>query len=111
MVALVATGCPVVLNLKRKPERTMTMRKTIIFGAVAALLGLAATAQASNDHAERAMRNGGQTTYADTDDRGELAEHRTQERAEYRGRDRDGDAYEHGKKARERKDRERNDHD
>jgi len=73
------------------------MRKTIIFGAVAALLGLAATAQASNDHAERRM-NGEQTTSTDTDNRGEKAEHRM--------RDRD-DAYEHSKEARERNERER----
>lgn len=86
------------------------MRKTIIFGAIAAVLGLAATAQASSDDAERAIRNGG-VTYADTDDRGETAEHRTRERAEYRVRDRDHDAYEHRNKVRERKHRERYDRD
>jgi len=85
------------------------MRKTIIFGAIAALFGVVAAAQAS-DHAERTMKNGGQMTYADTDDRGETAEHRARERAEDGVRDRD-DAYEHGKVARERKHRERNDRD
>jgi hypothetical protein len=83
----------------------MTMRKTIIFGAIAALFGLVAAAQAG-DHAERTMKNGGQITYADTDDRGE---HKTRERAEYSVRGRDDDSREHGKEAREREHRERND--
>jgi hypothetical protein len=88
----------------------MTMRKTIIFGAIAALFGLMAAAQAS-DHAERALRNGGQATYVDTDDRSEIAEHKMRERAGYGVRDRDDDAYEHGKEAREREHRERHDRD
>jgi hypothetical protein len=86
------------------------MRKTIIFGAIAALFGLVAAAQA-NDHAERTMKNGGRITYTDADDHGELAEHRARERAEHRVRDRDDDAYEHSREARERKYRERNDRD
>ena len=78
------------------------MRKTIIFGAIAALFGLVAVAQASNDHAERAMRNGGQITYADTDDRSEAAEPGMRERAEHRIRNRDDDSREHGKEVHER---------
>jgi hypothetical protein len=85
------------------------MRKTIIFGAIAALFGLVAAAQASDDHAKRATRNAGQMTYADTDDRGETAEHRMRERAEHGVRYRvDDDAYEH---SREREHRKRNDRD
>jgi hypothetical protein len=111
MVALVAAGGPIAATRNGNPERTMTMRKTIIFGAIAALLGLAATAQASDDHAERTMRNGGQTTHVETEGRGETAEHKTRERAEYSVRDRDDDAYEHRKEAHEREHRERHDRD
>lgn len=78
------------------------MRKTIIFGAIATLFGLAVAAQASDDHAERAMRNGGQTTHVETEGRGEMAEHKDRERAEYRVRDRGDDSREHSKEARER---------
>jgi hypothetical protein len=81
----------------------MTMRKTIIYGAIATLLGLAAAEASNND--ERAMRNGGRMTYADTDDRGETAEHKMRERAEHGGRHRDDDSREHGKDAREREHR------
>jgi hypothetical protein len=112
MVALVAAGGPVARTRNGNLERTTTMRKTIIFGAIAALFGLVAAAQASNDHAERAMRNGGQITYMDTDDRGETAEHKMRERAEHGVRERDDDAYEHGRKAREHRERrERHDRD
>lgn len=79
------------------------MRKTIIFSAIAALLGFVAVAQASDNYAERAMRNGGQTTYADADDRHEAAEHKMRGRAEYR--DRDDDANEHREEAHEREHR------
>ena len=50
-------------------------------------------------------------TYVDTDGRGEIAEHKTRERAEYSVRHRDYDAYEHGKEAREHDHREQNDRD
>ncbi len=78
------------------------MRKTIIFGAIAALFGLAAVAQAANDQAKPAMKDAGQITQkADTDSRGEKAEHKNKMRAE--ARERDDDTREHGKKeARER---------
>ena len=76
------------------------MRKTIIFGAIAALFGLAAAAQA-NDQAKPAMQDGHQITQkADTDGRGEKAEAKKGERAEVG--ERDDDAREHGKEARER---------
>jgi hypothetical protein len=87
------------------------MRKTIIFCAIAALFGLVAAAQASNDDAEQAMRKGGQMTYADTDDRGETAAHKMRERAEHGVRDRDHDAYEHNKEALKHEYRKRNDRD
>jgi hypothetical protein len=86
------------------------MRKTIIFGAVAALFGLVAAAQANNDDVQPPMTSG-QVTHSDHDDDGDTAEHRVRERAEYRVRDRDHDAYERSKKARERKHREHNDRD
>ncbi len=77
------------------------MRKTIIFGAIAALFGLAAAAQASNDQAKPATKDGAQITQkAETEGRGEMAEHKTKARAEVR--ERDDDAREHGKEARER---------
>jgi hypothetical protein len=87
------------------------MRKTIIFGAIAALFGLVAAAQASNDRDERTMRNGGQTTYADTDDRDERAEHKMRERAEHGVRDRDDDYRERGYEAHGRDHHDRNDRD
>lgn len=82
------------------------MRKTIIFGAIAALLGLAATAQASNDQDERAMRKGGQFTYTDSDDRDKAAAHEMHERAEHGMRNRHH-SREHGKEAHEREHRSR----
>jgi hypothetical protein len=77
------------------------MRKTIIFGAIAALLGLAATAQASNDQAERAMRKGGQISHSDSHHRGRTAGHEMHERAEHGERHRDH-SREHGKESHER---------
>jgi len=77
------------------------MRKTIIFGAIAALFGLVAAAQASNDDAKPGMKDDSHITrHVETEGRGELAEHRNRERAEYR--EGDDDAYEHGKESRER---------
>jgi len=77
------------------------MRKTIIFGAIAALFGLAAVAQAANDQAKPAMKDAGQITQkADTDGRGDMAEHKNKARAEVRERDEDGRGYR--KEARER---------
>jgi len=78
------------------------MRKTIIFGAIAALFGLVAAAQASNDDARPGMKDDSQITrHVETVGGGEMAEHKTRERAEVRERD-DDDAREHGKEARER---------
>lgn len=77
------------------------MRKTIIFGAIAALFGLVATAEAGND-AERTRTNGGPATYADTDDRGNMAAHANREHVGHRMHHRDDDdAHRHGKEARE----------
>ncbi len=77
------------------------MRKTIIFGAIAAVFGLAAVAQAANDQAKPAMNDAGQITQkADTEMRGEKAEHKTKMRTE--ARERDDDAREHRKEVRER---------
>jgi nucleosome binding factor SPN SPT16 subunit len=77
------------------------MRKTIIFGTVAALFGVAAVAQAANDQAKAAMKDAGQITQkADTDARREKAEHKTKMRTE--ARERGDDAREHRKEARER---------
>ena len=77
------------------------MRKTIIFGATAALFGLAAVAQAANDQAKPAMKDAGQITQkADTDGRGDMAEHKNKMRTEARERDDDGRG--HRKEARER---------
>jgi hypothetical protein len=87
------------------------MRKTIIFGAIAALFGLVAAAQANNDDVQPTITTSGQVTYSDHDDGGDTAGHRVRERTEYRVRDRDHDAYERSKKARERKHREHNDRD
>ncbi len=87
------------------------MRKTIIFGAIAALFGLVAAAQANNDDVQPTMTPSGQVTNSDHDDRGETAEHRVRERAEYRVRDGDHAAYERSKKAREHKHRKHNDRD
>ena len=84
------------------------MRKSIIFGAIAALFGIVGAAQAS-DYAERTIKNGGQVTYADADDRHETAKHKMRARAGHGVRDRDDDAYEDGKEAREH--RERHDRD
>lgn len=85
------------------------MRKTIIFGAIAALFGLVAAAEAGND-AERA--NGGQATYADADDRGNTAAQANRERAGHRMHHRsDDDAHGHGKEAREHRHRTHVDHD
>lgn len=77
------------------------MRKTIVFGAIAALFGLAAVAQAANNQAKPAMKDAGQITQkVDTESRGEMAETKMRERAEYR--EHDDDTREHGKEARER---------
>lgn len=78
------------------------MRRTIIFAAIPALLGLAAAAWASDEQAERPMRNSSQTAYVNTDDRGETAEHKMRERSV---RHRADDSREHGKEAREREHR------
>lgn len=78
------------------------MRKTIIFSAIAALFGLVAAAEAGND-AERTRTNGGPATYADTDDRGNMAAHANREHRMHH-RD-DGDAHGHGKEAREHRHR------
>ena len=77
------------------------MRKTIIFGAIAALFGLVAAAQASNDQAKPGMKADSQITQkAETVGHGEMAETKKNERAE--SAERDDDAREHGKEARER---------
>ena len=77
------------------------MRKTIIFGSIAALFGLGAVAQAANDQAKPALKDAGQITQkADTDVRGEKAEHENKVRTE--ARERDDDAREHRKEVRER---------
>lgn len=76
------------------------MRKTIIFGAIAALFGLVAAAQASDD-AKPGMKDDSYITrHVETVGHNEMAEHKTRERAEVRGRD--DDSREHGKEARER---------
>lgn len=81
------------------------MRKTIIFGAIAALFGLVAAAEAGND-AERTRTNGGPATYADTDDRGNMAAHANREHVGHRMHHRsDDDAHGHGKEAREHRHR------
>ena len=83
------------------------MRKTIIFGTIAALFGLVAAAQAANDQAKPAMKDAGQITQkADTDGRGETAgikkhERGEHERVEMSARERTG-SREHAKEARER---------
>jgi hypothetical protein len=87
------------------------MRKTIIFGTIAALFGLVAAAQAgndvSNDRAKPFAKDAGQITQkADTDGRGERAEVKKQERGEHErvemsARERTG-SREHAKEARER---------
>jgi hypothetical protein len=110
MVAVVTAGCPVVKTRNTNLKRTTTMRKTIIFGAIAAVFGLVVAAHAS-EHAERAVKNGGQISYAEADERGEMARHWERERAEYSVRGRDDDTYEHSKEARERKHREHDDRD
>ena len=80
------------------------MRKTIIFGAIAALFGLVAAAQASNDDAKPGMKDDSHITrHVETEGRGETAEHKTRERSEYR--ERGDDADEHGKEAHEREHR------
>ena len=77
------------------------MRKTIIFGAIATVFGLATVAQAANDQAKPAMKDSGQFAQkADTEARGEKAEHKTKMRTE--ARERDDDAREHRKEARGR---------
>ncbi len=77
------------------------MRKTIIFGAIAALFGLAAAAQASNDQAKPGMKDDSQITRnVETVGGGEMAETKKNERAEVA--DRGGDSREHGKETRER---------
>jgi hypothetical protein len=82
------------------------MRKTIIFGTIAALFGLVAAAQASNDVSNDQAKPFAKhethiTQKADTDGRGENAEHKNKMRTE--ARERDDDAREHSKKeARER---------
>jgi hypothetical protein len=77
------------------------MRKTIIFGAIAALFGLVAAAQASNDDAKPGMKDDSHITrHVETAGHNEMTEHKTRERAEVR--DRDDDSREHGKEARER---------
>jgi hypothetical protein len=82
------------------------MRKTIIFGTVAALFGLAAVAQASNDKAKPAMKDGTQITQkAEAEGRGERAELKKSERTEYSARERNDDAREKGKEARKHEDR------
>ncbi|TPQ35328.1 hypothetical protein C2U70_14830 [Bradyrhizobium guangdongense] len=87
------------------------MRKTIILGVIAALIGFMAAAQASSD-AERAGSNGSELTSTDTDNRGNAIAHEKRERAEHRMRDRsDDDVYGHGKEAREHKHRKHVDHD
>ncbi len=77
------------------------MRKTIIFGAIAALFGLVAVAQASNDDAKPGMKDDSHITrHVETVGGGEMAEHKKNERAEHR--ERDDDSREHGKELRER---------
>lgn len=79
------------------------MRKTIIFGAVMALFGLAAAAQASSDQGKPVMKDGNQITQkAETEGRVEKTEHKKGEHAGYSARERDGDAREKGEEARER---------
>jgi hypothetical protein len=80
------------------------MRKTIVFGAIAALLGLAAAAQASNDDAKTGMKDDSHITrQTETVGRSDEAEHEAHERAEYRKRD--DDSREHGNEADEREHR------
>lgn len=75
------------------------MRKTIIFGAIAALFGLAAMAWASNDQTKGIMKDDAQIAQkAEIDGPGRKAE-----RAEYSVRERHGEAREHSKEARDRK--------
>jgi hypothetical protein len=82
------------------------MRKTIIFGTIAALFGLVTVAQASSDKAKPATKDGAQITQkAETEGRGEKAEVKKRERAEYGARERNDDAREKGKEVREREDR------
>lgn len=77
------------------------MRKTIILGAIAALFGLVAAAQASNDDVKPGMKDDSQIIrHVETEGRGEMTEHKYRERTEYR--ERDDDAREHGREARER---------
>jgi hypothetical protein len=77
------------------------MRKTIIFGAIAALFGLVAAAQASDDDARPGMKDRSHfTRHVETEGRGDMAERTYRERDE--ARERDDDAYEHGKEAHER---------
>lgn len=84
------------------------MHKTIIFGAIAALIGLAAAAQA-NDQAKPTMQDGAQITQkADTDGRGEKAEVKKDERAEIGEHD---DEHAKGKEGREHESGEREDRD
>jgi len=80
------------------------MRKTIIFGAIAALFGLVFAAQASNDGVRPGMKDDSQITrHVETEGHKEMAEQKNRARAEVR--DRDDDAREHGKEAREREHR------
>ena len=77
------------------------MRKTIIFGAIAALFSLVAAAQASNDDTKPGMKDDSQITrQVETEGRGEMAEHKNGERGEVH--ERDDDSREHGKEAGER---------
>lgn len=81
------------------------MRKTIIFGAIAAVLGLAAAAQASNDFAKPAMKDGQQVSQKmETEGRGDRTEAKKREHAEYRERDKHARKHtrEYRKEARER---------
>lgn len=82
------------------------MRKTIIFGAIAALFGLVAAAQASNHQAKPATNDGVQIAQkVEAEGRGEKAEVKKNERIEYSARERNDDARAKGKEAREREDK------
>ncbi len=77
------------------------MGKAIIFGAIAALFGFVAAAQACNDDATPGMKGDSHIIRdVETEGRGERAGHKNGERAEVQ--DRDDDPREHGKEARGR---------
>ncbi len=81
------------------------MRKTIIFGAIAALFGLAAVAQAASDQAKPAIKDDGQITQkAMTDGRGEKTDGK--KGTEYRSHEGGDDAHAKGEEAHERGERE-----